>query len=353
MVWPRFHVSPYRSGLMNHDRRILFLSKGADDASTRYRALQYVPLLQAAGWSAEHARVSRSAGDWLSLCRSAERADVVVVLRKLLPAPLCWLLRRCARRLVFDFDDAIFCRDTGEPAPGRMRRFCSLVRCADAVWAGNDYLAAAARDVRRNAAAGAVTMLPTAIDTQRYVAPRYDAGDPTLVWIGSRATRKYLEPMLPVLDELAAQKSQVRLKVIADFTPRSRRISVDTVPWSADTEATELARCHVGLAPLTDDSWTRGKCGCKVLQYMASGLPVVSSDMPAHRHLLGQNSALFAQADTEWTAAIASLLASSERRAEMGIAGRQRANQAFSTDVVSLIMLTSLDELTSSRRQAA
>jgi hypothetical protein len=102
-------------------RRILFISKGDDSASTRYRALQFFPLLRQAGYAADHATVAGSPATYLGALRRATAADIVVVLRKTFPGPLLWLLRRVSRRLVFDFDDAIFCNSDGTPSATRMR----------------------------------------------------------------------------------------------------------------------------------------------------------------------------------------------------------------------------------------
>ena len=115
-----------------------------------------------------------------------------------------------------------------------------------------------------------------------------------------------------MLDQLAGEHENIRLRVIADFSIESNRIPIECVPWTSHTEADELAHCHIGLAPLNDDAWTRGKCGCKVLQYMASGLPVVSSDMQAHRRLLGDDCGLFAVTATKWMTALSSLIESTE-----------------------------------------
>jgi glycosyltransferase involved in cell wall biosynthesis len=337
---------------MTPQRRVLFLSKASDDASTRYRALQFIPQFAAAGWLAEHAVMPNTLAGWIALRATIERSDVVVVLRKLLPDPMCWLLRKLSRRLVFDFDDAVFCRDTGEASPGRMRRFRAITRRADAVWCGNDYLADTVRQGRDDRSADPVTVIPTAIDPRRYRASNLRAGDVALVWIGSSSTRRYVESLLPMLDQLAGEHENIRLRVIADFSIESNRIPIECVPWTSHTEADELAHCHIGLAPLNDDAWTRGKCGCKVLQYMASGLPVVSSDMQAHRRLLGDDCGLFAVTATKWMTALSSLIESRELRERMGRAAVNRVSEQFSIEAVFPRMLGTLESLAYRRKSA-
>lgn len=337
---------------MTPQQRVLFLSKASDDASTRYRALQFFPQFAAAGWLAEHAVVPNSLAGWIALRATVERADVVVVLRKLLPDPMCWLLRKLSRRLVFDLDDAVFCRDTGEASSGRMRRFRAITRRADAVWCGNDYLADMVRQSRDERTLDQVTVIPTAIDPHQYRASNLQAGNVALVWIGSSSTRRYVESLLPALNQLAGEHTNIRLRVIADFSIESNGIPIECVPWTSHTEADELARCHIGLAPLNDDAWTRGKCGCKILQYMASGLPVVSSDMPAHRRLLGDDCGLFADTDAKWGAALSSLIESRELRERMGRAAVKRVSEQCSIEAVFPRMLRTLESLAYVRRSA-
>ena len=116
-------------------RRLLFVSKGGDSSSTRYRALQYFPLWQAAGFEPLHVTASGGSRATLDMLRQASRADVVVVLRKTFARPLLWLLRRAARRLVFDFDDAVFCNTDGTSSRTRMARFAAMARACDHIFA--------------------------------------------------------------------------------------------------------------------------------------------------------------------------------------------------------------------------
>src|SRR5690606_27329924 len=119
-----------------------------------------------------------------------------------------------------------------------------------------------------------VAIVPTVVDAARYpLHPDTDAdGFVTLGWIGSRSTLPYLEALRPALEDLAQRRRQVRLKVICDAFPEFAHIPVIHVPWSEATEAAEVAACDIGLMPLSDDQWSRGKCGLKILQYQAAAL---------------------------------------------------------------------------------
>jgi glycosyltransferase involved in cell wall biosynthesis len=317
-------------------RQILFVSKHVDAASTRYRALQFFPQLAAAGYTVTHATAAGSPAAYLHVLLDAHKADVVVVLRKTFPAPYLWLLRRLAKRLVFDFDDAIFCNSDGSASATRMHRFASMASVCDHILAGNQYLADKATGFNQ-----AVTVIPTCIDTTRYVE---DSSRPSnyldLVWIGSRSTRKYLMDALPALRLASKRVPNLRLKIIADFDLPDAGLPVLAVPWNAATEARELGSAHIGIAPMRDNDWTRGKCALKVLQYMAAGLPVVSSNAGANAEILidGETGFLVGD-DHSWAERIAMLAGNPEMRDRMGMAGRRRVMAGYSLEPVFSRML--------------
>ncbi|MBV6409030.1 MAG: hypothetical protein EFKGCFLK_02652 [Rhodocyclaceae bacterium] len=311
--------------------RLLFVSKGEDSASTRYRALQFFPLWRAAGFAPAHVTASGGIQATLDMLRQARRADVVVVLRKIFPAPLLWLLRRASRRLVFDFDDAIFCNTDGTPSRTRMARFATMARACDHVFAGNAFLA-------QHAAAfnPAVAVIPTCVDAARY---RVEADKPAdsldLVWIGSRSTRKYLAEAMPWLAAAAQAVPNLRLKIVADFDLSGCGVTTLPVDWRADSEARELASSHIGIAPMRDDDWSRGKCALKVLQYMAAGLPVVSSKAGANAEVIVDGETGYLVSTTaDWAARIAQLAADGELRRRQGEAGRRLVETDYSIEAV-------------------
>lgn len=311
--------------------RLLFVSKGEDSSSTRYRALQFFPLWRAAGFEPVHVTASGGLGATIGMLRQAARADVVIVLRKTFPAALLWLLRRASRRLVFDFDDAIFCNTDGTPSRTRMARFAAMARACDHVLAGNAFLA-------RHAAAfnPAVTLVPTCIDAARY---RVEASKPAdsldLVWIGSRSTRKYLAEAMPWLAGAAQAVPGLRLKIVADFDLPGCGVTTLPVAWRAESEAHELAASHIGIAPMRDDDWSRGKCALKVLQCMAAGLPVVSSKAGANAEVIDDGvHGFLAATPGEWAERIARLAQDADLRRRMGEAGRRRMAADYSIEAV-------------------
>lgn len=325
---------------------ILVLSKGEDSPSTRYRALQFFDRLRAAGHLPHHRTLSGGAGNVLRALRAARRADLVLVLRKTLPGPLLWLLRKVSRRLVFDLDDAIFCKPDGSQSATRMSRFSAMVRCCDHVTAGNTFLAEVA--ARFNPA---VTVIPTCVNVDQYCPGDGAPSDHfDVVWIGSSSTRKYLEAVIPALREAAHRIPALRLKIIADFDLDAPGFPTEPVRWQATTEAGELASAQVGIAPMSEDDWSRGKCALKVLQYMAAGLPVVSSPVGVNGEaVLEGETGYLARGEEEWVAALQQLAGDRERRRRMGLAGCQRVAALYSTDVVGARLLDLLEAVAGGR----
>ncbi len=323
-------------------KRILFLSKGAHSASTRYRALNYFPYLSKNGWLPSYRSVHGTVAEKIKMLLEARDAEVVVVLRKTFELPMLVLLRLASRKLVFDFDDTIFVETDGSSSRGRLRRFKSMLKFCDQAWSGNQYLAEHARKFNAN-----VIIIPTAIDFDRYTLNEPKPRDfIDLVWIGSNSTSRYLKELLPVLEQAARRIKNLRLKVIADFELDSDRLPVKNVPWSHDTEIQELASAHIGIAPMTDNSWTRGKCGLKILQYMACRLPVISSSTGVNKEIIVQGvSGLLVNNSQQWVSAISRLAESESDRKTMGEAGAEICRRSYSRKICAKIMLERLDNL--------
>ena len=197
----------------------------------------------------------------------------------------------------------------------------------DVVAAGNDVLAAIARPAAR-----ALEILPTSIDVARY-RPAAAGGDgsPTIVWIGSPENLIYLEMIRPALARLTARHPALKVRVICSRFPAWPEINVEGVPWSEATEAGALAAAHIGIMPLTDDEWARGKCAFKLLQYMAAALPCVASPVGANTEaVIDGVTGYHARDDREWEQALERLIASPGLRASMGAAGLARVEERFS-----------------------
>jgi Glycosyl transferases group 1 len=257
--------------------------------------------------------------------------DLLVVAKlKLMPGERS-LVRGASRRLVYDVDDAVY---LGKPAaPGlppdrstwRMAKFAATCRIADVVVTGNEFLAETARLHARR-----VEVVPTPIDVCRYRAPRSAREGLRLVWIGTPGNLTYLEQLRPALAALARDFSRLQLRVICSHFPDWSDVPIETVTWSEETEAADIGAGDIGLMPLTDDDWSRGKCAFKLLQYMAAGLPCVTSLVGANATVAVDGvTALFARDASEWHQALRTLIASPEQRRAMGEAARQRVERLY------------------------
>jgi len=233
--------------------------------------------------------------------------------------------------LVFDFDDAIFFRYRSPAngwlsllkAPGKTRTICKL---ASHVMAGNNYLAEYALRFNRN-----VTVVPTTIDTDAYqVGAVRETAVPVIGWTGSYSTVQHLDLLRDVLCELA-RRERFRLRVIGPSNYRLDGVDVEAVPWRSQTEAQDLAEADIGVMPLPDDPWSRGKCGCKALQYMGLGIPAVCSPVGINTDLIsdGENGFL-ANGAEEWITRLTLLLRSPQLRRKLGLAGRKTVEERFS-----------------------
>ncbi|MBL4621262.1 MAG: glycosyltransferase family 4 protein [Immundisolibacteraceae bacterium] len=304
-------------------RRLLVIAKDSDGSSTRYRAGQFVSGIEQGGWQIDILAVGRGGARRRQMLAAAAKADVVLVLRKTFGPLTTWVLRKVARRLIFDFDDAIFLASNGEPSSMRYRRFARIVKASDQVWAGNSFLAEMAGGINHG-----TYLMPTVVDEAKYLAAghkRSDAGTIDLVWIGSRSTGKYLETLRPVLNELAELCSDFRLKIVADFELSDLKMPQLRVDWSEQIEVVALATAQIAIAPMIDNPWTRGKCGLKVLQYMAAGLPVVTDAAGVNQHMVADRDTGFIVLGHEkWCSAILELAANPDLRLRMGGRGRER-----------------------------
>lgn len=306
------------------ENRILVVSNNPDRASFRQRIEVYLDLLRENDINCE---IVRFPGSLVARCRLLKRTadfDAVFLHKKrlnLLEAPL---LRKFARKIIYDFDDAVM---YSPHTPQRYSfskwvRFRMTVKLADMVIAGNPYLAEHAQKYNAN-----VDILPTGLDTEKYrvpVKPRRD-GMIRLVWIGSRSTLKYLAEIKPALEEIGSRFDNVVLRIISDDFLDLENILVEKCSWSSETEATDLTACDIGLAPLPDNRFTRGKCGFKILQYAAASLPIIASPVGVNAEYVKHGTHGFLAKDNpQWVKCIVALIEDADLRKTIGAAARER-----------------------------
>lgn len=330
--------------------RVLGLSLyGPLAASTRYRLQQYVPGLRGYGIELDvhgllddHYLKRRFAGERLPIgsmvasgCsrlrqllrqRDYDGAVVYCELFPFLPGRIEQALLRLP--YIYDFDDAFYLKyGSGgrRLVPGLATKFDRLVAAATRVTAGSRVLADYASHLNT-----ATSLLPTVVDTDRYQRREVARADGfTVGWIGSPSTAPYLEALSRPLAALG-REGRVRLVVIGGKAPTIAGVEIIELPWSEETEVDLINGFDVGVMPLPDSDWSRGKCAFKLIQYMACGVPVIASPVGANRDVVTPECGVLADDDTGWLEAFRSLRDAPQLRTRLGDHGRARVVAEYS-----------------------
>ncbi|MFN4258802.1 MAG: glycosyltransferase [Gemmataceae bacterium] len=333
--------------------RLTALVDSPDHVCCRYRLRAFASAWAAAGYTLELLPRPASWWDWCRFLR--RRFDTLIIQRRLFSPWQLTLLRRRCRFLIFDFDDAVFLRDSYSrkafASSRRVRWFRAMMQAADAVVAGNDFL----RDhAARWTHPERVRVIPTCVEVRNYPLARHDNRVAVqLAWIGSSSTLQGLEAVRPLWEAIGQQLPQLRLKLICDRIMRLDHLPILFCPWSEATEATELATCDIGISWVPDDPWSRGKCALKVVQYLAAGLPVVVNPVGVQADLVGSAPIGFAAQTTEqWIAALGRLAQEPALRRQQGRTGRQLVEHDYSVTVGAARWLQLLDCLHARARGA-
>jgi glycosyltransferase involved in cell wall biosynthesis len=325
--------------------------------SQRYRIEQWMPYLAAGGIRVdifpfannellEHLhrpgfRVSTANRIiWRSLRRLVDvvgtrRYDAILIHRAVSIVGPAWFERLAAcmgRPIIYDFDDAIFHLHTTEANrrfgwlkfPGKTSTICRL---SSHVVVGNEYLADYAR--RYNSR---VTVIPTSVDTEQYkpVECKQPNGRVVIGWTGSSTSQTYLEMFAPVLEEIVRDE-RIELRVHSDRPPKLPGISHVWRQWSAETEREEIGAFDIGIMPMPDDEWARGKCAMKALLYMSLGVPAVCTAVGANLEVIAHDeNGLLASTKDEWIGSLGKLIADESLRERLGRAGRRTVEERYS-----------------------
>ena len=313
--------------------RLVALAESESHVCCRYRLAAFRGALAVTGHTLDIRPLPQSLLGRFTLGRDLTSYDAVILQRKLLPRWATALLRRRARRLIFDFDDAVWLRDSysakGFDDPKRAARFRATVAACDLVIAGNDYLATEARTV---VPSDRVRVIPTCVDVTKYALTRPPSEQPLrLVWVGSSSTLKGLERFAPTLSAIGRAIPGTRLKLVCDRFAEFPGLTVEPCAWDEATEADEIATADIGIGWVPDDPWSRGKCGLKVLQYQAAGLPVVANPVGVQADFVCDGITGFRATTTdEWVNAVRTLAADAGLRQQLGAAGRRQVEERYS-----------------------
>jgi glycosyltransferase involved in cell wall biosynthesis len=250
--------------------------------------------------------------------------------------------------MVVDYDDAAFHRYDRHDNPLVRslfgKKIDALMRRAKTVVAGNQYLA----DRASSAGATKIEYLPSVADTDRYTIRQKTTGHFRIGWIGSPVTAPFLGLIRDALDDAVRQTGARLVLVGAGDRDPLPGVEKELVPWSEDSQVAHIQSFDVGIMPLPDGPFERGKCGYKLIQYMACGLPVIASPVGANKHIVEHGKTGFLASNTaEWVEALVKLSRDADMRVSLGMAGRRKVEQEYSLQVTAPRLLKILTEAAS------
>jgi len=305
--------------------KIFVLANNLNRPGFKQRIELYLDILRENGIDCEVEELPSGSLARRKLFKRALDFDGVLLHKKgLNPFDAFWL-RRYSKKIIYHFDDAIM-YSTKRPdrySPSHFRPFRRSVKLADMVITGSAYLAKQAHQFNPH-----VEIVPHCIKVSDYSAHCASEDDAKirLVWIGSKSTLKYLAEIKPALEEIGSRFDNVILRIICDDFFDLQSLPVEKRLWSKDTRAIHLAESDIGLAPLPDDRFTKGKCSFKVLEYACAGIPVVASPVGTNADYIRDNVTGFLATDkSQWIDSISTLIEKPDLRQTMGSAAREMA----------------------------
>jgi len=330
--------------------KIIFLthSTAGGDQGHRFRVEQYFPYLRSHQVEPQWQSISVSLRKRLFIYRQLPFFDVVCIQRRLLsPFEFLWI-RRKASKILFDLDDAIMYRSSSSPHPqslSRRLKFSWAVRGSDVVTVGNQFLK---KEVLKVDKTKEVFVIPTSVDTQLYPKKKkvFNQKEIILGWIGTKGNLRYLQTLEPVFEALARKFSNLKLKIVCDEFYEPRNIPTVKKLWKLEDENEDLVSFDIGLMPLHDDLWSRGKCGLKIIQYLSVGVPVVCTPVGINCDIVqnGYNG-FWATTHQEWVDRITMLIENPDLRQRMGLNGIETVEREYSLAVTSEKFLNVLQGL--------
>ena len=277
----------------------------------------------------------------LSLLFSVSSFDFIFIHREASPLgpPIIEyvIIKFFRKKIIYDFDDAIWLTDNARESFIARTLRCrwkigSICRWSYKISCGNSYLAEYAHQFNTN-----IVVNPTTLDVKdvhkSIFTDKHPEAKLTIGWTGSRSTLKYLTTILPALQALERKHTRIRYLIIADKNPELPLTNAIFSPWRKETEIEDLAKIDIGIMPLPDDGWTRGKCGFKALQYMAMRIPAVISPVGVNKEIVGDGvEGFWCSTQQEWFARLEQLVLDPGMRSRMGQKGREKVVAGYSVD---------------------
>jgi len=305
--------------------KLLVLTNNPERSSYRQRIGVYLDIFKSEGLETTEMVLASSLFERIRQYRKTDTYDVVFLHKKCLNAVdgLFFNPHKCV--VIFNYDDAIMYNEEDQATVTHQKRFQRSLKKASKVLVGSSYLANQARPFHKD-----ITVLPLGlrIDDYNPTLQKINDGKLRLVWIGSAATTCFIKSLTPVIQHLAVQYPNLVLRVIGDQFIDMEGVAIENIQWTQKTRSHSLGECDIGLAPLLDTQFTRGKCSFKVLEYSASGLPVVASPVGTNsEHVQDGKTGYLVRTDSEWYHKISELIDNRMRRIEMGQNGRAFAKE--------------------------
>ncbi len=314
-------------------KKVYFLIQEWDHPASRYRVLQYIPYLKESQIESKVALFPDSFRKWMKLFSEIQDYNTLFVQKKRLWHWQLWYLKRKNIKIIYDFDDAVMFKspvDGGGRSFKRQRTFARMIRYSNQVIAGNQYLKSQAMPYNKN-----IVIIPTAIDTNKYTTKDFNKEKEmvTIGWIGSKSSLLFLKELTPAFDHLASQYKNIELKIICNDFFDCNKMPVIKKTWTLEDENSDLQDIDIGLAPLPNHEWTKGKCATKLLQYLSVGIPVVCSPVGVHNEIIKEGiNGFFAVSIEEWVEKIAFLIKDKSIRNRIGLEGKKTAELSYSLE---------------------
>jgi len=325
---------------------ILFLIQGFTVAASRYRVLQYLPYLESKGVEATVKLYPRTLKENIQFFASVPKYDIIFLQRKRFNQPRLMFLRRMAKRIIFDFDDAIMFRNSKSKNPisnTRKKRFIQMINTSDFVIAGNEFLKSQVLPYNSN-----VEVIPTTIDQERYAPKDYSVKKEkvTIGWIGDHGSIHYLKRMKPIFENIGKSYKNVELKIVCDTFFDCENLNVIKKNWDQNDEIFDLQSFDIGIMPLMDDPWSWGKCGLKIIQYQGVALPVVCTPVGINRDLIEDGiNGFYATRSEEWIEKLSILIEDFSLREKMGSEGRKKILAGYTLQACAPRLLSILEKV--------
>jgi glycosyltransferase involved in cell wall biosynthesis len=325
--------------------RILFLTIGKRTTpSTRFRVKQYVPYLEESGIQCDIQHIPHAFHKRWRLLRGLKKYDAVIIQKKLFSAFELSLIAWVNRNIIYDFDDLVTAEHPMHKISEKVRkklkknekRFANTCKTARGIIAGNDFLAETASKFNENVSIipTPVTILPGKVRKTTEKISEDEQPELTIGWIGTKSNLFYLDRFGVAWREIHEKYPLVTLTVICNTPYESDLLSICNREWRPEREFADLQSFDIGIMPLTNDDWSRGKCGFKLLQYMAAGLPTVSSAIGANLSIVEHGvTGFLAKDEDEWVKYLTKLITDPELRETMGANARAHAERYYSVPV--------------------